>query len=246
MVSGVGFGRLVPRHPAHSPHSSGIWCLLTGLDDSRFRRRRPFIYTANRHRVSPELSGHAFAYRWRSLPRVRRHRASSPQGSSSNGWFRFHHGPINMRLSSPIPTIRMKWPCAVKKASKTSTGTVFTMRKRFLRKRRNDESYYGCMVYISYGVWCIYQMMYGVCIKWCMVYVSNGVWCIYQMVYGVCIKWCMVYISNGVWCIYQMVYGVYINWCIYTYIYPSRGTMSLRRRRRVGGAMSFSRERKKR
>ena len=32
----------------------------------------------------PSLSGHAIAYRWRSLPRVRWHWASSPQGSSSN------------------------------------------------------------------------------------------------------------------------------------------------------------------
>ena len=38
--------------------------------------------TAIRHRDSPELSGHAIAYRWCSLPRVRRHRASKPQGSS--------------------------------------------------------------------------------------------------------------------------------------------------------------------
>ena len=30
----------------------------------------------------PSLSGHANAYRWRSLPRARRHRASKPQGSS--------------------------------------------------------------------------------------------------------------------------------------------------------------------
>ena len=30
----------------------------------------------------PSLSGHAIAYRWRSLPRVRPHRASKPQGSS--------------------------------------------------------------------------------------------------------------------------------------------------------------------
>ena len=30
----------------------------------------------------PSLSGHVIAYRWRSLPRVRRHRASKPQGSS--------------------------------------------------------------------------------------------------------------------------------------------------------------------
>ena len=34
----------------------------------------------------PSLSGHAIAYRWRSLPRVRRDRASSLQGSSSNGF----------------------------------------------------------------------------------------------------------------------------------------------------------------
>ena len=30
----------------------------------------------------PSLWGHAIAYRWRSLPRVRRRRASKPQGSS--------------------------------------------------------------------------------------------------------------------------------------------------------------------
>ena len=30
----------------------------------------------------PSLSGHTIACRWRSLPRVRRHRASKPQGSS--------------------------------------------------------------------------------------------------------------------------------------------------------------------
>ena len=30
----------------------------------------------------PSLSGHATAYRWRSLPKVRRHRTSKPQGSS--------------------------------------------------------------------------------------------------------------------------------------------------------------------
>ena len=46
----------------------------------------------------PSLSGHhAFAFRWRSLPRARRHRASSPQGSSSNGCYclcRGQHGPF--------------------------------------------------------------------------------------------------------------------------------------------------------
>ena len=55
---------------------------------SRLTRRRPFIYV-NRHTSSGQsrdsLSGHEYAYRWRSLPRVRRHSASSPQGRFSNG-----------------------------------------------------------------------------------------------------------------------------------------------------------------
>ena len=40
------------------------------------------------------------------LPRVRRHRASSPQGSSKNGCCHFagHHGPINVCLSFSTPT----------------------------------------------------------------------------------------------------------------------------------------------
>ena len=44
------------------------------------------IYLPAPHTIEsvPSLSGHAFAYRWRSLPRVRWHSTSSPQGSSSN------------------------------------------------------------------------------------------------------------------------------------------------------------------
>ena len=69
---------------------------------SRFPPARPHIPSTAIGSV-PCLSGHATAYRWCSLPRVRRHRASSAQGSSSNGCclFRFHHGPIFMRLSFP-------------------------------------------------------------------------------------------------------------------------------------------------
>ena len=47
----------------------------------------------------PSLSGHATAYRWRSLPRVCRHRASnSPQGNSSNMCClcRYHRGSIKV------------------------------------------------------------------------------------------------------------------------------------------------------
>ena len=68
-------------------------------DSSRFSRRRPFIYAANRHPVSLEFIWvMQIGYRWRSLPRVRRHRASNPQGSSRYGCclFRHHHGPINV------------------------------------------------------------------------------------------------------------------------------------------------------
>ena len=50
----------------------------------RVPRRRPLIYLKPPYAIGsvPRLSGHAIAYRWRLLPRVRRHRASKPQGSS--------------------------------------------------------------------------------------------------------------------------------------------------------------------
>ena len=43
-----------------------------------------FIYNRHTYAIGsvPSLSGHAIAHRWRSLPRVRRHGASKPQGSS--------------------------------------------------------------------------------------------------------------------------------------------------------------------
>ena len=46
--------------------------------------RRPFIYLKPPYAIGPvpSLSGQAIAYRWRSMPRVRRHRASKPRGSS--------------------------------------------------------------------------------------------------------------------------------------------------------------------
>ena len=64
-------------------------------DSSRFPGRRPRIPSTAIASV-PNLSDHAFAYRWRSLPRILQNMPSSPQGSSSNGCclFRFHHGPI--------------------------------------------------------------------------------------------------------------------------------------------------------
>ena len=76
-------------------------------DSSRFLPRRPFIPSTAIGPV-PNRSGHAIVYRWRSLPRVRPHRASSPQGSPSNGCclVRCPHGPINVCLSFPTPTVQ--------------------------------------------------------------------------------------------------------------------------------------------
>ena len=82
LVSRDGSSRPVPRQPAHlhTQAESGA-CLR---DSSRVPRRRSFIYLKPPKAIGsvPSLSGHAIAYRWRSLPRVRRHKASKPQGSS--------------------------------------------------------------------------------------------------------------------------------------------------------------------
>ena len=82
LVSRDGFSRPVPRQPAHLHTQAESDASLR--DSSLVPRRRPFIYMKPPYAIGPfpSLSGHAIAYRWRSLPRVRRHGASEPQGSS--------------------------------------------------------------------------------------------------------------------------------------------------------------------
>ena len=80
LVSRDGFSRPVPRQPAHLHTQAESGAYLR--DSSRVPRRRPFMKPPYAIGSVPSLSGHAVAYRWRSLPRVRRHRASKPQGSS--------------------------------------------------------------------------------------------------------------------------------------------------------------------
>ena len=81
LVARDRFSRPVPRQPAHlhTQAESGAY-----LRDSsrRVPRRRPFMKPPYAIGSVPSLSDHAIAYRWRSLPRVRRHRASKSQGSS--------------------------------------------------------------------------------------------------------------------------------------------------------------------
>ena len=79
LVSRDGFSRPVPRQPAHllTQAESGAYL----RDYSRVPRRRPFMKPPYAIGSVPSLSRHAITYRWRSLPRVCRHRASKPQGS---------------------------------------------------------------------------------------------------------------------------------------------------------------------
>ena len=83
LVSRDGFGSPVPRQPSHlhTQAESGAY----SRDSPQFQRWRPFIYYLKPPYAIgsvPTLSGHSIAYRWPSLPRICRHRASKPQGSS--------------------------------------------------------------------------------------------------------------------------------------------------------------------
>ena len=83
LVSRDGFGSSpVPRQPAHLHTQAEPGAYLR--DSSRFPRRRPFIELNQPYGIGPvpSLSDHAIVYRWRSRPRVRRHSASKPPGSS--------------------------------------------------------------------------------------------------------------------------------------------------------------------
>ena len=95
--------RLAPA--CSSPYSGWIWCLLTGF--LPISAAGSIYETAIRHGPVPSLSDHVIAYRWRSLPRVRRHRASKPQGSSKRvlPWQVTTDQLICMHLSFPHPLL---------------------------------------------------------------------------------------------------------------------------------------------
>ena len=80
LVSRDGFSRPVPRQPVHLHTQAESGAYLR--DSFRVPRRRPFMKPPYAIGSVPSLSGHAIAYRWHSLPRVRRHRVSKPQGCS--------------------------------------------------------------------------------------------------------------------------------------------------------------------
>ena len=85
LVSRDEFGSPVPRQPSHlHTRSESDWLVLTYGLPPKFRGGVLLFILKPPYAIGsvPSLSGHAIAYRWRSLPRVRRHGASKPQGSS--------------------------------------------------------------------------------------------------------------------------------------------------------------------
>ena len=102
LVSRDGFGSAVPRQPAHLRTQAESGAYLR--DSSRVPRRPPFIYFKPPYASGsvPSLSGHVIAYRWRSLPRVRQHRASKPQGSSER-LFALENLVSRDGFSCPVP-----------------------------------------------------------------------------------------------------------------------------------------------
>ena len=99
--------------PSHTQAESGAYL----RDSSRVSRGHPFIYLKLLYAIRPvpSLSGHAIAYRWRSLPRVRRHRGSKPQGSSERvvSW----QVIMNQLICASFPHthhIGMKWAYMMK------------------------------------------------------------------------------------------------------------------------------------
>ena len=78
LVSRDGLDSFVPRQPAHlhTQAKSGAYGI-----PPEFRGGVLYLFKPP-HAIGPipNVSGRAIAYRWRLLPRVRRHRASEPQG----------------------------------------------------------------------------------------------------------------------------------------------------------------------
>ena len=77
-----------------SDFRGGVRLLKKKLNASKPSDHFPDRGTAIRHRASPDyIRSHNCVTRWRSLPRVRWHRASSPQCSSKRVLPLHYHGP---------------------------------------------------------------------------------------------------------------------------------------------------------
>ena len=111
LASRDGFGSPVPRQPAHLHTQAEHGAYLR--DSYRVPRWRPFIYIKPSYAIGsvPSLSGHAIAYRWRSLPRVRRHRASEPQGSSKRVLPQVPHDKMSLKSWILLQSLEVSADC---------------------------------------------------------------------------------------------------------------------------------------
>ena len=131
LASRDGFGRPVPRQPAHSPYSGWMWYLLTGF--------LPISAAAAIYLFKPlfTLSGQSRVYRVSQLRTNGIHcRESAGTGPVklkvvpvTGAVFAGHRGRIYVRLSFPTPTvIGMKWLWHVE-----STGGTIQYSERWMR-----------------------------------------------------------------------------------------------------------------
>ena len=105
--------RAVPRQPTHFPHAGQIWCLPMGF--------LPLCAAALFYAYHQPPSSQSqvisrcttITYRCCPISRVRRHRASSPQGSSTDGcylFFRYHPWTI---CCAPLYSHAQYWYCNI-------------------------------------------------------------------------------------------------------------------------------------
>ena len=120
-----GLGRSVPRQPALSPAFHDID--MTTKDEGVHLYRQP----PSGQVLS--LLGHASTHRWRLPPRVRRHKASSPQESSSNGCCIFRLSPWDQLMPAPLfptPTILIL-VCIIDTGTADTCDTVSLPQRRW-------------------------------------------------------------------------------------------------------------------
>ena len=126
IVSRDGFGSSVPRQPAHLRTQAEAGAYLRY--SSRILWRRPFICIRPPYAVRSvtSCSGHANACRWRSLPRVRRHRASKPQQGSSERVLPWQV-TMHQLLYASLSHTHYGYEVGMFKVTGLGTSTIFTV-----------------------------------------------------------------------------------------------------------------------
>ena len=155
-----------PASACPSSYSGGIWCYLVLRDSPRVPRRRRFIYFKPPYMCAigsvPSLSGHAIAYWWRSLPKVRRHRARKPQCNSERVLMPWQVPMDQLIYASLSHTHYWLWSGHVGSTGDYSTLVLL----RYFFRRENNRSIGEKRVY-HWGSW-LSDMLDWVVVEWCL------------------------------------------------------------------------------